>query len=59
MNIDLKDSRVIPKIKDALNFIRNEFYEVPFIATYRKEFINPELTVSNLWKIYEMDEKVI
>ena len=31
-----KSRSVIPKIKDALNFIRNKKNEVPFIAFYRK-----------------------
>ena len=60
-------SPVIQKIKDVVNFIRNEFLEVPYIAHYRKEFINREneefnertdLSIDDLWKIYEMDEKV-
>ena len=39
--------------------MRNEFFEVPFIANYRKEHIQPELTnLDDLWKVYEMDEKV-
>lgn len=43
--------------------IRNEFFEVPFIAAYRKELVEPEIWNAdvgsqNLWKIYEMDEKV-
>ncbi len=61
-------SPVVAKIKDVLNFIRNEFLEVPFIAFYRKEYIrtkdsgektlNTDLDIDDLWKIYEMDEKV-
>jgi transcription elongation factor SPT6 len=59
-------SPVVAKIKDVLNFIRNEFLEVPFIAFYRKEYIytdvnkinkNTDLELPDLWKIYEMDEK--
>jgi transcription elongation factor SPT6 len=52
-----KSHLVVPKIKDTLNFIRNEFLEVPFIASYRKEYINPDLDSDDLWKIYEMDQK--
>ena len=46
---------------------RNEFYfkmvcficvQVPFIAFYRKEHIDPELDISDLWKVYHWDEKV-
>jgi len=62
-------SPVVGRIKDVLNFLRNEFLEVPFIAHYRKEYIrtketsgdntpNTDLDIDDLWKIYEMDEKV-
>lgn len=60
-------SPVVTKIKDVLNFVRNEFLEVPFIAFYRKEYIytdvnkvnkSTDLELPDLWKIYEMDEKV-
>lgn len=54
----LKPHTAILRIKEALNFIRNEFFEIPFIASYRKENIQPELNIDDLWKIYEMDEKV-
>ena len=50
-------SSVIPKIKDTLNLIRNEYLEVPFIASYRKEVIHPQLDLDDLWRIYEMDQK--
>lgn len=54
-----KPESTIRRIKEALNFMRNEFFEVPFIANYRKEHIQPELTnLDDLWKVYEMDEKV-
>ena len=49
---------LVPKIKDTLNFIRNEFLEVPFIAFYRKEYIQPELDINDLWRIYDLDERV-
>ena len=52
-----KPMSTINKIKDTLNFIRNEFLEVPFIASYRKEYIDPELEINDLWKIYQFDEK--
>jgi len=48
----------VPKIKEALNFMRNHFFEVPFIANYRKEYVKPELDLHNLWKIWLWDEKV-
>ena len=33
-------------------------FQVPFIAFYRKEYVEPELNINNLWKIYQWDEKV-
>ena len=49
----------VPKIKEALNFMRNHSFEVPFIANYRREYVEPELDVYDLWKIYQWDEKVV
>lgn len=54
-----KPPSIIPKIRDVLNYMRNQFLEVPFIVTYRKEYILPELNVDDLWKIYEYDEKYV
>ena len=33
------------------------FSQVPFIAFYRKEYVEPELNINDLWKIYRWDEK--
>ena len=38
--------------------MRNHFFEVPFIANYRKEYVKPELDLHDLWKIWLWDEKV-
>ena len=32
--------------------------QVPFIAFYRKEYVEPELNINDLWKVYQWDEKV-
>ncbi|KAH9503861.1 Transcription elongation factor SPT6 [Bulinus truncatus] len=45
------------KIKQALGFMRNHRQEVPFIAFYRKEYVEPELNINDLWKVYHWDEK--
>ena len=37
--------------------MRQQFLEVPFIAFYRKEYVSPELKISDLWRVYYMDEK--
>ena len=47
----------VEKIKKALDFMRQQFLEVPFIAFYRKEYVSPELTITDLWRVYYMDEK--
>lgn len=45
------------KIRKALEFMRNQHFEVPFIAFYRKEYVLPELSVNDLWRVYKFDEK--
>ncbi|KAI5716466.1 hypothetical protein M8J76_006908 [Diaphorina citri] len=52
-----KGTQTIGKIKKALDFMRNQQLEVPFIAFYRKEYVLPELTISDLWKVYKYDAK--
>uniref|UniRef100_A0A8D8RJL4 Transcription elongation factor SPT6 n=1 Tax=Cacopsylla melanoneura TaxID=428564 RepID=A0A8D8RJL4_9HEMI len=52
-----KGPQTIGKIKKALDFMRNQQLEVPFIAFYRKEYVLPELTISDLWKVYKYDAK--
>ncbi len=53
-----KPQSAIPKIKEALNLMRNHFFEIPYIATYRQEYIEPEINHDDLWKILYWDEKV-
>lgn len=42
--------------------LKNQFYhffcQVPFIAFYRKEYVEPELNINDLWKVWQWDEKV-
>ncbi|KAH8236737.1 hypothetical protein KR026_009703 [Drosophila bipectinata] len=45
----------ISKIKQTLDFIRNQHMEVPFIAFYRKEYVKPELNIDDLWQVYYFD----
>lgn len=47
----------VPKIREALKFMRNHQFEVPFIAFYRKEYVEPELNINDLWTVYKWDEK--
>ncbi|KAL3856432.1 hypothetical protein ACJMK2_011193 [Sinanodonta woodiana] len=48
---------MVTKIKEAINFMRNKHLEVPFIAFYRKEYVEPDLNINDLWKIWHWDEK--
>ncbi|MCL4132323.1 UNVERIFIED_CONTAM: hypothetical protein GTU68_012792, partial [Idotea baltica] len=52
-----RDNQMIQKIYNSLDLIRNSTCEVPFIAFYRKEEVQPELNIHDLWKIYKFDEK--
>merc|ERR1739838_838168 len=51
------DRNMVQKIYNALDLMRNSTCEVPFIAFYRKEEVQPELNIHDLWKVYKMDEK--
>ncbi|CDW57332.1 transcription elongation factor SPT6, partial [Trichuris trichiura] len=54
----IKDVTQISRcVLSVLNFMRNQEFEVPFIAFYRKEYVQPELTIGDLWNIYYRDEK--
>lgn len=52
-----KGPEAVPKIQEALEFMRLKNFEVPFIAFYRKEHILPELNINDLWKVYKYDAK--
>lgn len=48
---------IVPKIAYVLEFLRKDILEVPFILTYRKDYFMPDLSGSDLWEIYDWDEK--
>ncbi|GFR31977.1 transcription elongation factor SPT6 [Trichonephila clavata] len=52
-----KNPSAVGKIREALKFIRNQQFEVPFIAFYRKEYVEPDLNINDLWTVYKWDEK--
>ncbi|XP_078047458.1 transcription elongation factor SPT6 isoform X1 [Augochlora pura] len=52
-----KGPQTIGKIKKALDFMRNQHFEIPFISFYRKEYVLPELNINDLWKVYKFDAK--
>lgn len=53
-----KEPQTVEKIKKALDFMRNQNFEVPFIAFYRKEYVLPELNINDLWRVFKYDAKV-
>lgn len=57
LNDRRKPSTAINKIKHALDFMRNQHLEVPFICFYRKEYVQPELSTDDLWEVYRFDAK--
>ena len=52
-----KNRSVTLNIQNVLQFIRNDFLEVPFIAFYRREYFSSDLDINDLWLIYKWDEK--
>ncbi|XP_015115657.1 transcription elongation factor SPT6 isoform X1 [Diachasma alloeum] len=52
-----KGPQTVGKIKKALDFMRIQHFEVPFISFYRKEYVLPELNINDLWKVYKYDAK--
>lgn len=52
-----KPPSTVGKIKRALDYMRNQQLEVPFIAFYRKEYVLPELNIDDLWKVYKYDAR--
>uniref|UniRef100_UPI00358E2347 transcription elongation factor SPT6 isoform X2 n=1 Tax=Myxine glutinosa TaxID=7769 RepID=UPI00358E2347 len=52
-----KGPGTVTRIREALNFMRNKQLEVPFIAFYRKEYVEPELTLVDLWRVWQWEEK--
>lgn len=52
-----KGPTMVEKIKKAIDFMRNTHHEVPFIAFYRKEYVEPDLNINDLWRVWHWDEK--
>lgn len=52
-----KSSQTVEKIRKALEFMRCQHLEVPFIGFYRKEYVFPDLNLNDLWRVYKYDEK--
>jgi len=48
---------VTEKIRNALEHIRTRNFEPPYISFYCKEYVQPELQINDLWRVYKMDEE--
>ena len=56
-NFDKRFEEIQPVVVKVLQFLQNDYYEVPFIWTYRKEHLHYKMTRAHLWFIYEEDLK--
>ena len=45
------------KITLVLEYHKKDFFDVPFIALYRKMYYEPELSMKDIWKIFELDKE--
>jgi len=52
-----KPASCVANIRSVLEFIRNEHFDVPYIAFYRKEYTEPHLKIHDIFRIYHWDEK--
>ena len=50
-------SNVRKKVLMVLEFLKKEFLDEPFIATYRRYVFEPELTDKDIWKLFELDRE--
>ncbi len=53
-----KGSGVKEQIKVTLDFIRQQFHEVLFVAFYRKEYV-PDLRINDLWRVYKVFKVIL
>ena len=56
-NWSRKKDSVIEKIRNALEHIRLKNFESPYINSYCKEYVQPELSINDLWRVYKFDEE--
>jgi transcriptional accessory protein Tex/SPT6 len=54
-----QDNPLVKAVYEILRFIRHENLEIPFIAVHRKDYYSPTLSASDLWRVYELDEKFL
>lgn len=44
-------------ISKVLKYIHVSAFEIPYIYYYRRDYLHPNLTMDDLWKIYDLDVK--
>ena len=52
-----KGTGTIEKICKALELMRRQYLKVPFIAFYRKDYVHPDLSINDLWRVYQYKGK--
>lgn len=59
--IDVDSRQLESELKESLvhilTFYQEEDMEVPFIWTYRRDYVHPKLTRKHLWKVVSYDEE--
>jgi transcription elongation factor SPT6 len=56
-DVDKLQTDIVESIQSVLKFIQVENYEIPFIWSYRRDYLHPKLTRKHLWTILAQDEK--
>jgi transcription elongation factor SPT6 len=49
--------KIVSQITDVLRFILINRFDIPYIAQYKKEYFKSNLNDSDLWTIFDYDEK--
>ena len=55
--VDEHETSYVKCLVHLLGFLREDFFEIPFIQTHRKEYFEDFFSASFLWRIYDLDEK--
>jgi transcription elongation factor SPT6 len=56
-NNDENEENLRKKIFLVLECNKKDFLDIPYIVMFKKYIYDPELTVNNIWKIFELDRK--
>jgi transcription elongation factor SPT6 len=53
---DLSEGAFSKAVQSVVKFLRQDFFEVPFIHAHRKDYLNGQLDRADLWRIYDLDQ---